>query len=72
MKKRKPTDSYSTAHMRIYAERGWASDYDCVGDSVPGSGLTPGWRFDCPNMAEEWSYDHTDPDEFLASRIDPE
>lgn len=40
--------TYSTAHHDLYAARGSARDYPCV---------------DCGGHAEEWSYNHDDPDE---------
>ena len=39
---------YTSAHMRIYAARGRAAEYDCL---------------HCEGTAAEWAYDHTDPDE---------
>jgi hypothetical protein len=40
--------TYSTAHHALYAARGSARDYPCV---------------DCGRHAEEWSYNHDDPNE---------
>jgi hypothetical protein len=40
--------TYATAHARVYAARGSAADHTCT---------------DCPRPAQQWSYDHTDPDE---------
>lgn len=39
---------YSGAHMRVRAARGSASAHPCV---------------DCRGQAQQWSYDHADPDE---------
>lgn len=39
---------YSAAHARVHAAKGAASGHDCV---------------DCGSSAEEWSYNHADPDE---------
>jgi len=49
-KARKTIVQYSAAHDRVRRERGWASEYDCV---------------DCGQLAEEWSYNHADPDELI-------
>src|SRR5690606_2960253 len=44
---RKDVVGYGAAHERVYRKRGRASQHDCV---------------DCGERAEEWSYDHSDPD----------
>lgn len=46
--------SYFTAHQRVTVERGPASTYRCV---------------DCGTRAQQWSYDHGDPGELLASGV---
>lgn len=45
---RKDTPKYQAAHSRVWKVRGKASDHACV---------------DCGSPADEWSYDHADPDE---------
>lgn len=42
--------AYVTVHLWLRAERGPATKYVCR---------------DCPNRADEWAYDHTDPDALL-------
>lgn len=44
--------TYSTAHMRVRADRGPIRDQVCV---------------DCGEQAQHWSYDHTDPDERIGT-----
>ena len=41
------------AHMRVKRARGAASSHTCV---------------HCPKLAEDWAYDHTDPDEKFATK----
>lgn len=43
---------YAGAHHAVARRRGKARKFDCV---------------DCENPAREWSYDHSDPDEFRSS-----
>lgn len=45
--------SYDAVHLRVRAARGPASQHVCV---------------DCGGPAEEWSYDHADPDEKSETR----
>ena len=45
---RKEVVGYANAHWRVKSERGKASEHACV---------------DCATPAQEWSYDHQDPDE---------
>jgi hypothetical protein len=45
---RKPVPGYVAAHARVWKERGKAKQQPCV---------------DCTAPADDWSYDHTDPDE---------
>lgn len=45
---RKEAVGYANAHWRVKGERGRASEHACV---------------DCAGPAQEWSYDHRDPDE---------
>lgn len=47
---------YWAVHKRLRAERGPASDHDCV---------------DCGGGARDWSYDGTDPDPLLDSARHP-
>lgn len=42
--------SYGTAHVRVAWQRGKASLHDCV---------------DCGRKAEQWAYNHDDPDELV-------
>lgn len=44
------------AHMRVRAERGPASDHQCI---------------DCAGQAAHWSYDHQDPNEQLSEKHGP-
>jgi hypothetical protein len=45
--------SYSAMHMWIRSQRGQARDHQCV---------------DCSAPADDWSYDHADPDEVFDER----
>jgi hypothetical protein len=49
-RKRVETPAYETFHSRLRREVGPATAHPCV---------------DCGGQAEEWSYDHEDPDELL-------
>lgn len=43
--------TYAGAHRRIYRDRGQAAGYACI---------------DCSRQAQQWSYDHTCPDELIS------
>jgi hypothetical protein len=45
-------EGYSTVHWRLSHERGRAAVHPCV---------------DCGSHADDWSYDHADPDELLSN-----
>jgi hypothetical protein len=45
---------YGAAHDRLRRDRGPASGYTCV---------------DCGNSAQDWSYNHRDPNEYADSRL---
>lgn len=50
---RTETPGYGSLHTRIQRDRGRADDHACV---------------DCGQQAEQWSYDHTDPNELMHFR----
>jgi len=52
LRSRKAAPGYYAAHLRVAAARGRAKDHECV---------------DCGEPACDWSYDHKDADEFVAS-----
>lgn len=56
MDTRKPLVLYRAAHARIQRDRGFARDYMCV---------------DCNRPADDWSYDHSDPDELVSQGGQP-
>src|SRR5690625_4837991 len=45
---------YTAAHDRLRSDRGRVQGYSCV---------------DCGDRAEQWSYDHSDPDELMCPRM---
>jgi hypothetical protein len=45
--------TYLAAHKRVHTDRGKASEHACS---------------ECGDRAQEWAYDHTDPDEQLSDR----
>ncbi len=45
--------AYSTAHSRVRSLRGRASNYGCE---------------HCDNQADDWAYNHSDPDELISDR----
>lgn len=54
-RKRQKVILYRSAHTRLQTDRGRASSYVCV---------------DCPNTAEDWSYNYSDPDALVSGLTD--